>query len=329
MYVKRVIDSEIIFFFAKKPVTWTTLLSTTVFLCFHFLHLRALSIPFLPIATVGTAVAFYVGFKNNSSYDRLWEARKIWGELTNYSRALASYLISVVRTTDGKASAKSFVYRQIAYVNFLRIQLRKRNVWDDSHIYTQMATECFTNKPFEEEREELFEAFCSRDEAEYLRDKRNIGKELLFCQMQALASFKAAGCIDAYEHSDMMRMCTDLLAQQGKAERIKSFPFPRQYAFFSELFVIIFVCLLPFGLIGEFAKLDENCAWLTIPFSVLISFVFYTMEQVGDTSENPFEGSINDVPMTAICRTIEIDLKELLGESDLPAPIEAVNFVLM
>ncbi len=329
MYVKRIIDSDIIFFFSKKTLAWTTLLSTAVFLAFHFLHLRTISIPFLPIATVGTAVAFYVGFKNNSSYDRLWEGRKIWGELTNYSRALASYLISVVRTADGKASARSFIYRQIAYVNFLRIQLRKRNVWDDSHIYTKMTTECFSNKPFDVEREEIFETFCTKDEAEYLRSKRNIAKELLFCQMQALASFKAADCIDSYEHSDMMRMCAELMAQQGKAERIKSFPFPRQYAFFSEVFVIIFACLLPFGLIGEFAKIDESCAWLTIPFSVLISFVFFTMERVGDTSENPFEGSLNDVPLTAICRAIEIDLKELLGESDLPANIEAVDFVLM
>jgi putative membrane protein len=120
-----------------------------------------------------------------------------------------------------------------------------------------------------------------------------------------------------------------LYAQQGKAERIKSFPFPRQYAYFSEIFVGLFILLLPFGLVGEFAKLGESAVWLTIPFSILISWIFDTMEKVGDTSENPFENSLNDVPMSAISRNIEIDLRELLGESELPEPLQAVDGFLM
>lgn len=329
MYVRRFIDPHIIYFFSWRPILWTTLLSSGVYALYHFGHLKTVSIPFLPIATVGTAVAFYVGFKNNSSYDRLWEARKIWGEITNTSRSLCAYLLAVARTSQGKAEAKTFVYRHIAFVNMLRAQLRRRNMWNDSHIYTQMAKECFENKPFDIDREDVLTAFCSSEDAEFIRAKKNGAKELVSLQMKALTSFKTREFIDPYEHSDLMRMCSDLYVHQGKAERIKSFPFPRQYAFFSEVFVNIFMFLLPFGLIGEFAKIDESVAWLTIPFSVLVSFVFFTMEAVGDTSENPFEGSMNDVPMSSICRNIEIDLKELLEESDLPSPVEAVDHILM
>lgn len=126
-----------------------------------------------------------------------------------------------------------------------------------------------------------------------------------------------------------MRFCSELYNQEGKAERIKNFPFPRQYAFFGEVFVVIFACLLPFGLISEFAKLGESFVWLTVPFCLLISWIFVTMEKVGDTSENPFENNLNDVPMTAICRAIEIDLREMLGETDLPQPMQAECDILM
>jgi putative membrane protein len=295
--------------------------------------MHQVAIPFLPIATVGTAVAFYVGFKNNSSYDRLWEARKIWGELVNNSRSACAYLLSIVRSkpecAEGALKAKIFVYRQIAYVNVLRLQLRLRNMWEEPHLYTQMATQCFPTKSVEEELNALLDQFCNRFEPGCTGKPSNVAKELMHSQMRLLSTLKKEEIIDGFEHSDLMRICAEMFNQQGKAERIKSFPFPRQYAYFSEIFVSIFMCLLPFGLIGEFAKLGANYTLLTIPFSVLISWVFDTMEKVGDTSENPFENGINDVPMTAICRNIEIDLREMLEEEDIPQPLESRRNILM
>jgi putative membrane protein len=310
MYIKRVIEPEIIWYFSWRPLIFTTLLSSAVFVVYHLWGLTRMSLPFLPVATFGTAVAFYVGFKNNSSYDRLWESRKIWGELTNVSRALCAYLIAVMPQSR-RTEVRDFVYRQIAYVNMLRLQLRRRNVWDDTNEYTRMSKECFNTAPYEVQAEEVMRSFCPDKD---LLNKHNV---------------KSEGWIDGFANSDMMRLCNELFNQQGKAERIKSFPFPRQYAYFSEVFVYIFVCLLPFGLIGEFDKMGATHDWLTIPFSILISWVFITMEKVGDTSENPFEGSLNDVPMTTICRNIEIDLKALLGEDALPAPMQAVDNILM
>jgi putative membrane protein len=148
-------------------------------------------------------------------------------------------------------------------------------------------------------------------------------------QAQQLEDIFKKGEINELFYFHMMNVVQEFYNQQGAAERIKNFPFPRQYAYFSKVFVWLFVLVLPFGLINEFAKLGPNLIWLAIPSYMIIGWVFNTMEVVGDTSENPFENAINDIPMTAICRTIEIDLREMLDEGSVPAAITPVHNILM
>ncbi len=97
----------------------------------------------------------------------------------------------------------------------------------------------------------------------------------------------------------------------------------------SMIFTGIFIFLLPFAMVGEFHNHENYIVWLAIPFSALVAIVFLLMELIGDYSENPFEGLGNDIPMLSLCRVIEIDLLEMLGEKDLPPNIEAVDGVLM
>jgi putative membrane protein len=329
MYTKKFIDPGIVWYFSWRMLLSSAALSTGVYLLHHNFHVDGAVLPFLPIATVGTAVAFYVGFKNNSSYDRLWEGRKIWGEITNSSRAVASYVLAAGGTKIDSTDMRHFIYRQIAFANMLRLQLRRKNLWHDGDEYTRMSKECFRNESFEVEAAEVLGRLCPADSSADLLVMRNTSSHLAHRQMQDITRFKANGWIDDFEASDLMRMVNELFVHQGKAERIKTFPFPRQYAFFSETFVYVFIVLLPFGLVGEFAKLGSDREWLVIPFSVLISWIFFTMEKVGDTSENPFEASLNDVPMSAICRNIEIDLRSMLLEDDLPDPLSPVDHILM
>ena len=132
-------------------------------------------------------------------------------------------------------------------------------------------------------------------------------------------------------------MIGELFTLQGKAERIKNFPYPRQFATLNLFFVWIFVILLPFGLMHEFDQIGQslinqenanglfrliskNFVWLTIPFSIVISWIFMLMERVGDVSENPFEGMSNDVPITTISRGIEIDIREMIGDNKSEIP---------
>ena len=135
--------------------------------------------------------------------------------------------------------------------------------------------------------------------------------------------------VDDFRHMELQNLLNEFYALQGKCERIKKFPFPRQYGYMSFLFVGLFIFLLPFGLVHEFHQMGAVVSWMAIPFTVIIGWVYLVMELVGDYSENPFEGLGNDIPMLALCRTIEIDLREMLGEEDIPEPIPTANGVLM
>jgi putative membrane protein len=136
---------------------------------------------------------------------------------------------------------------------------------------------------------------------------------------------------------EMQRSIRDFLLLQGRCERIKDFPYPRQFASINFFFIRLFCLLLPFGLLREFDKLNESVdgvikghmVWLVIPFSALISWMYTSLGRVGESTESPFEGSANDVPISQMCRSAEIDLREMLGEPDVPPPLEPKNNIVL
>jgi ion channel-forming bestrophin family protein len=335
MFIHRSINLYVIFRFAWKMLLASFTLSLAVFVLYNYFHLN-ITIPFLPVATIGTAVAFYVGFKNNSAYDRLWEARKIWGSITNASRMWGAMVIDIVGSRskeDLSSLKKEMVYRHIAWLNMVRLQLRRYPVFDTreytSSAQLKIVERTLGKHSFESHVDEVLGKFISTEERKAVEEKQNMANHLLKRQHAMLIELKNKDFVDGFEHSDMDRLILEFFNQQGAAERIKGFPFPRQYANFSFVFVYIFVFLLPFSLIGEIDKINNNLTWLVVPFTMLIAWVFNVMEQVGDASENPFDNGINDVPMTAICRNIEIDLREMLGEKDLPQKIKPVDGIIM
>jgi ion channel-forming bestrophin family protein len=334
MYVAHDIKWRIIFQFAWKYLIGYFLYSGSICALYYYLGWQ-LFLPTLPITILGTAVAFYVGFKNNSSYDRLWEARRIWGGLVNLSRTFGVYALDYIAprneedTAEVRAIQRELLMRHIAYVNALRVQLRRNTVFQNfnSNIaHTIVAgLGIAENLPTHEE----LAKFLSKEEAETMSKMANPATQLLRKQSALIAELTHKHAVDKFGQVEFGRLFAGFYDQQGACERIKSFPYPRQFAYFSKVFVIIFVALLPFALLNEFNKLGAAYVWLTMPIHALVSWTFVTMELVGDNSENPFENSLNDVPMTAICRTIEIDLRQMLGETDLPPKILPVDDVLM
>ena len=154
---------------------------------------------------------------------------------------------------------------------------------------------------------------------------------LLRHQSREIQELNQAGLLTEYRHVAMMETIQDLFNAQGACERIKNTPFPRQYAFFSYFFVWIFAALLPLGLVEEFdhrVALGPYHVWLMVPFAAIVSWVYNTIERVGHRSEDPFDNQENDVPIAAICRSIEIDLRQMLGEDGLPQPMQPVADVL-
>jgi putative membrane protein len=128
---------------------------------------------------------------------------------------------------------------------------------------------------------------------------------------------------------EMVNVLRALYGLQGKNERIKKFPLPRQYANMSRYFVGIFIAFLPFSMVPEMMDVGQLGFWLSVPVVALIGWVYVAMELVGDYSENPFSSMANDIPMLSLCRVIEIDLREMLGETNLPPAVEAKKGVLM
>ncbi len=139
--------------------------------------------------------------------------------------------------------------------------------------------------------------------------------------------------LSALNFIELEKILGQLYDHQGRSERIKNFPYPRQFATINQMFIRLFVTILPFGILQEFARLAEEHGewfiWGTVPCSLVVSWVFYLMERIGESTENPFEGSANDVPITNISRTIEIDLRDMLDEKELPPPVTAQSQILL
>lgn len=328
MYTGKVFTFNLLWHFARKNLFRTLIISTVAAVLYKVFGFKFVGIPFLPIGTIGTAVAFFIGFKNNQAYDRLWEARKLWGGLTNTSRNFAAQLIVLV---EDKAVVKELLYRHISYLNILRLQLRKTIPWATSreNLHQSFRGEREELQEFDQGLKQILEANGKGDYYETLRVKNNVASGILKLQMLDLTRLKRENHLDEYEHSDLMKHINELFNLQGGCERLKSTPLFRQYSIFSRVFVVLFIYLLPFGLLKDLSVLADWGAWLTIPFSMLISWVFFTMEQIGEFSENPFDNSVNDIPIAAICRNIEIDIKELLAEGNLPGKLSPVNDVLL
>lgn len=306
-----------------------SLLLTLVFeFVFHKLDFD-ISFNWQPISVLGITVAFYLGFKNNASYDRTWEARKVWGGIVNNSRTFGVAVSTFIKGENAEKLKKEIIHRHIAWLTALRYQLRLEKEWEHTEYRVKgKYLPAISEQYFHNLEEEIKEILCE-EEFNIIKGKTNLAAQILHRQGVRLQELKEKGKIDEFPHLEFHKLISEFYADQGRSERIKNFPFPRQYASVAFWMTIIFSILTPFGLLNMFHDLKSHTVWLTVPFSGLIIWVFFLMEMIGDFSENPFEGTYNDVPITSISRGIEIDLREMLGEENIPKPITAENGFLM
>ena len=338
MYTNRRYGYWMTIKWSRKGLYFGAITGLIAVLGYEGLCLKWLAVPWQPVALVGTALAFYLGFKNNASYDRLWEARKIWGAILNGSRTFASSVIGYVSDfhTNNKISEQALhdihrqlIFRHLAWVTCLRYQMRAPRTWEHTDELLHLIYPELKTPEFHEKLEDQLRQFISAEEMQALEGKSNKAAQVLVKQTQELRRLHSIGLLDNFRHVELQKMVAAMYDEQGKSERIKNFPFPRQYASIPLLLIKLVSILIPFALLTEFAKLGPNLVWMTVPFSAIVTWVFILMEMIGDYSENPFEGTYNDVPISSMSRTIEIDLKEMLGETDIPAPMQPVNGMLM
>ncbi|MBT0606951.1 bestrophin family protein [Aequorivita echinoideorum] len=339
MYVRRQIRWTLIFRYTWLNIALFIAYSFLIFCVYNYLGWTFIDIPFEPLTVIGIAVSFYVGFKNSQSYERFWEGRKIWGNVVNYSRTWTIQVLSFVQTGNTEADKifkKRMVYRHIAWMNALRIQLRQSRPWTLDHGY-------FMERMFNRHGErdipfDMLSEFLDNEEYKDVTNRVNPATHLIKNQAADISQLRKTYNLDALQEQTMHGILEMFYNLQGMCERIKNTPFPRQYGDFSRIFTWVFVLLIPLGLLNIFEEhvygdvaesFEISLLFLQmIPFTVLIMWIFTTMELVGDISEDPFEGRTNDVPITALCRTIEIDLRDMLDEDNLPPPVLAKDDIL-
>ena len=298
-------------------------------------NLKWLGIPWTVVALLGTATAFIVGFKNVQTYNRTWDARQIWGDIIGSSRAWGTMSRD---SFDNPEISRELIYRHLAWLTALRYRLRENRPWEStkkSHNAEFLKHYAIpeTQMPLATE----LAKYLADTELERIFATDDKTTSILGLQSKSIKELFANQAIVVSQLVDMQRSIRDFFLQQGRCERINDFPFPRQFATINLLFVRLFCLLLPFGLLREFDKLNESVegvikghmVWLVIPFSVLISWMYTSLERVGESTENPFEGNANDVPISQMCRTVERDLRAMLGETDLPPPLEPINNIAL
>jgi ion channel-forming bestrophin family protein len=278
-----------------------------IVIAYKILHWTWVGSSSVPLAMYGAAISIIVGFRNNYAYGRWWEARTLWGAIVNRSRSVARQVLTTMTAPAGAseeekaqltAMQRKLVYYQIAFVHALRQQLRGLD-------------------PIAEIRN-----IVSAEECERLVGDKNVSLALQRRMGTMTLEARQRGWLSDWEWQAIDGSLCALMDSQGGAERIKNTPMPKQYDFFPMMFVDIYCLLLPIGMV-------ESLGWFTPLGSTLVGFMFLALDKIGRDLEDPFENKTYDVALTAITTTIETNLRQLLGEKELPAAAAAVDGILM
>jgi ion channel-forming bestrophin family protein len=305
MILKRTFDPRKVARYVWRDVVLAMVAAGGAYLAVTRLDLSWLALSFAPIGLLGTALSIFLAFRANTSFVRWGEAAQSWAAIGAASRTFGRLVVSFVdshrhtpqyEAATAEAFQREMVYRQIAWANALRLHLRGQA--DLAALAPLLAPA----------------------EMAALARAPNGPTYLLLRQGQRIYDAMAAGTLQGFDSFQLEGQLAALASQQAICERIKAIPVPRQYDYFTRLFVRVFVVLLPFFLLKTLAA--DGAPWLVIPLSGVIAFLFTTIERTGAVNEDPFEGRITDVPLSAICRDIERDLRAMLGETALPPRLE-------
>ncbi len=294
MLLKKPIPASYIFKKIKFEILYVLLVGLLVnYLTYKFKHL----IPEMPIgipAFIGTAISVILSFKINQSYDRWWEARKVWGSIVNESRTLVLQLQSFV-SKDKKDQIKTIAYRQIAWCFSLGQSLRGLDAMENLDKYIT--------------------------ETDLDKIKKHSNKPLAILQLNALqiADLKNEGSLEIFGHVQINSTLVNFSNAMGMAERIKSTVFPQTYRLFLHFFIYIFVVTLSIAL-------TDIDSFFEIPLLLVISSAFFLLEKSATHLQDPFNNLPTDTAMTTIATNIEINIKQLLGETDVPQPLQPQSF---
>lgn len=272
--------------------------SITTLLLYIFTSKFEHVIPEIPLtipAFLGTAISVILSFKLSQSYDRWWEARKIWGSIVNDSRNLLLQLQAFVKGDNDAISR--IALRQIAWCYALGRSLRGLDPMKDLDRY------------FAPEDQKILD--------------RHINKALAIQQLNNMdiADLRNAGRIDSFNHVQLNNTIVNFVNEMGMAERIKSTIFPVTYRLFLHMVIYVFIITLSIAL-------RNTAGYLEIPILLLTASFFFLLERTATHLQDPFSNKPTDTAMTAIATNIEINIRQMLGDNDIPHPHQPNGFYL-
>lgn len=257
-------------------------------------------IPEMPLTIpsfLGTAISILLSFKMNQSYDRWWEARKVWGAIVNDSRSFVLQLQSFLDITESELIRK-LAYRQIAWCYSLGQSLRGLN-------------------PLEG-----IESLLSAEDNTTLVSHTNKPLAILQLNARDIRELRLKGVIDVFRHVQLDNTLVRFCDSMGKAERINGTVFPSTYRHFLHFLIYLFVITLSISL--------KNVQMVfEIPLLILISAGFLLIEKSAFHLQDPFRNRPSDVSVTAIARTIDINIRQLLNDATVPEPVKPDGFYIL
>jgi putative membrane protein len=319
---------------ATYLICWA--LFTTLF--FQISQWNFLTIPAPILTIIGSALAIILAFKNQQCYARFNDALILSGQLVTSSLILANKLMCTVGDLDARSDArlKVIFYRHFAWLTALRYFLRERKFWENrlEHGNVRFLAKLPTPESQSVLKEELTTYLSDAELQKFMMHRGDKEALILHWQYEAIRDLYNKSNISEYMFTVLTVALDDLARLQGALKRIKNYPYARNYYSIAVILVRIFVAILPFGFfpyaqdLGKSAAIGHWTVWLNVPFSVVVGWVFVSLEKVGENSSNPFEGGANDVPISSIARRIEIEMRIMLGEETDLKPIEAQSSIL-
>ena len=254
--------------------------------------LDEISIPIGVTAIFGTAVALLLAFRTNQAYDRWWEARIIWGAIVNDSRTLVRQIVSFFdRTQEGHESmVREIALRQIIWCYALGESLR--------------------NQPFSQK----VTAYIDSNGM----DASNIPNTLLSAHSETLRKAKLSNLVNDFQQVQIDSTIARLCDSMGKCERIKNTVFPKAHSMLIHTIIYVFAAMIPFGLFDKYLIVET-----------VIPVIFIAIEKTSMLMQDPFENEPLDTPMTDLAQTIEINLKEMIGDTHIPVKKEPEDYFVL
>lgn len=289
------IPLQYIFKSTKKDLFFVFCVALLTVLAYRYYDIS--NIPPNITGLVGTSISLVIAFKLSQSYDRWWEARKIWGAIVNDSRTLVLQLRSFTKGQESE-TVHRMADRQIAWCYSFGQTLRKLSPTDG------------------------LEDFLSSDELEQLSKHNNVPLALLDFHSRDIASLHDSKSLNDYQQMQLDKTIVRLCESMGKAERIKNTVFPTTYRLFLRWFIYIFVVLLS-------VTLAETDGYGDVPLLLVITAPFFLLEKTAYFLQDPFENRPTDIPVTLISKTIHTNIRQLVGDDNLPEAAKNGDFYVM